>query len=41
MDEDDDDRNDGEGSDEDDGLYDHVCAICDNGGEILWYGFLF
>lgn len=26
----------GEESDEEDGLFDSVCAICDNGGNILW-----
>ena len=29
----------GEESDEEDGLFDSVCAICDNGGNILWYVF--
>lgn len=24
-------------SDDDDDLFDSVCAICDNGGDILWY----
>ena len=27
--------------DEQDDLFDSVCAICDNGGDILWYAFLF
>lgn len=27
----------GKNDDETNELYDHVCAICDNGGEILWY----
>lgn len=26
-------------SDEEDDLFDSVCAICDNGGDILWYVF--
>lgn len=27
-----------ESEDEDDGdVFDSVCAICDNGGELLWY----
>lgn len=26
-----------DGSDEEDDLFDSVCAICDNGGDILWY----
>lgn len=37
---DDDYGDDGNGKKDNDGdneLYDHVCAICDNGGEILWY----
>jgi hypothetical protein len=25
---------------EDNELYDYVCAICDNGGEILWYALI-
>jgi len=29
----------GEDSDGEDGLFDSVCAICDNGGELLWYFF--
>lgn len=29
----------GQSEDENDS-YDHVCAICDNGGEILLYGIL-
>ena len=32
-----DDDDDGECFDGDGGLYDHVCAICDNGGKLLWY----
>lgn len=28
-----------EDSDGEDGLFDSVCAICDNGGELLWYVF--
>lgn len=28
-----------DGSDEEDDLFDSVCAICDNGGDILWYVF--
>lgn len=35
------DEDDGECFDEDDELYDHVCTICDNGGEILWYAVYF
>jgi len=31
----------GEDSDGEDGLFDSVCAICDNGGELLWYVFSF
>jgi len=31
----------GEDSDGEDGLFDSVCAICDNGGELLWYDFFF
>ena len=27
--------------DEEDDLFDSVCAICDNGGDILWYVFPF
>lgn len=26
-----------EESDEEDELFDSVCSICDNGGELLWY----
>lgn len=29
-----------DGSDEEGELFDSVCAICDNGGELLWYVFL-
>lgn len=29
-----------EESDEDDVLFDSVCAFCDNGGKLLWYVFL-
>lgn len=25
------------GSDEEEELFDSVCAICDNGGDLLWY----
>lgn len=28
-----------DGSDEEGELFDSVCAICDNGGELLWYVF--
>lgn len=41
VDMDDIDEDDGECFDEDDELYDPVCAICDNGGEILWYAIYF
>lgn len=36
---DDDDGDDDDDHDEDDGgvLFDPVCALCDNGGELLWY----
>ena len=35
-----DDNDEDEENDEDnDELFDSVCAICDNGGELLWYGF--
>ncbi|RDY04149.1 Protein ENHANCED DOWNY MILDEW 2 [Mucuna pruriens] len=30
-----------EDSDGEDGLFDSVCAICDNGGELLWYDFFY
>lgn len=30
-----------EEQDDDSDLYDSVCAICDNGGKILWYAVLF
>lgn len=30
-----------EEQDNDSDLYDSVCAICDNGGNILWYAVLF
>lgn len=26
-------------AEEDDDVFDSVCAICDNGGELLWYAF--
>lgn len=29
----------GDESDEDSDLFDSVCAICDNGGDLLWYAF--
>lgn len=28
-------------SEDESDLFDSVCAICDNGGELLWYVFLF
>lgn len=28
-------------SDGEDELFDSVCAICDNGGDLVWYGFFF
>ena len=31
----------GEDSDGEDELFDSVCAICDNGGQLLWYVFFF
>lgn len=27
-------------SNDDDDLFDSVCAFCDNGGELLWYAFV-
>lgn len=30
-----------EDSDGEDELFDSVCAICDNGGQLLWYVFFF
>lgn len=30
-----------DGSDEEVDLFDSVCAICDNGGDLLWYAFSF
>lgn len=27
--------------DDDDNLFDSVCAFCDNGGQLLWYAFVF
>lgn len=30
-------NDDGDESEEEPDLFDSVCAICDNGGEILWY----
>lgn len=30
-----------DGSDEENELFDSVCAICDNGGELLWYLFIY
>lgn len=29
-----------EESDEEDALFDSVCSICDNGGNILWYSLI-
>lgn len=30
-----------EESDEEEELFDSVCAICDNGGELMWYQIFF
>lgn len=27
-------------NDDDENLFDSVCAFCDNGGELLWYAFV-
>lgn len=32
---------DGDQSMEEPGLFDSVCAFCDDGGDILWYDFVF
>ena len=37
MDDGDDNVEDEENDEDDGGLFDSVCAICDNGGELLWY----
>ena len=28
-------------SDEEEDLFDSVCSICDNGGELLWYAYFY
>lgn len=35
------DEGDDEGDDDKDLIFDSVCVLCDNGGELLWYAYNF